>query len=85
MDDPHAEVEIKPQLKPRGSVIKEENPKLSHWLYSGKLQSKSTGSARQTLCLWNIYKVIESSHRRKQTSSDSCGHWGQEHRRVGQD
>ena len=25
--DPHAEVEIKPQLKPRGSVAKEEDPK----------------------------------------------------------
>ena len=29
MDDPHAEVKIKPQLKPRGSVAKEENLKLS--------------------------------------------------------
>ena len=26
----HAEVEIKPQLKPRGSVAKEEDPKPSH-------------------------------------------------------
>ena len=40
VDDPHAEVEIKPQLKPRGSVAKEENPKPSHQLY--KLQIKST-------------------------------------------
>ena len=32
MDDPHAEVEIKPQLKPRGSVAKEEDPKSPHWL-----------------------------------------------------
>ena len=47
VDDPHAEVEIKPQLKPRGSVAKEENPKPSHQLY--KLQIKSTGSTRQTL------------------------------------
>ena len=38
--DPHAEVEIKPQLKPRGSVAKEEDPKPSHQLY--KLQIKST-------------------------------------------
>ena len=28
MDNPHAEVEIKPQLKPRGSVTKEEDPNL---------------------------------------------------------
>ena len=33
-------VEIKPQLKPRGSVAKEEDPKPSHQLY--KLQIKST-------------------------------------------
>ena len=26
MDDPHAEVEIKPQIKPRGGVAKEEDP-----------------------------------------------------------
>ena len=42
MDDSHAEVEIKPQLKPRGSVAKEEDPKPSHQLY--KLQIKSTHS-----------------------------------------
>ena len=40
VDNPHAEVEIKPQLKPRGSVAKEENPKPSHQIY--KLQIKST-------------------------------------------
>ena len=40
VDNPHAEVEIKPQLKPRGSVSKEEDPKPSHQLY--KLQIKST-------------------------------------------
>ena len=27
VDDPHAKVKIKPQLKPRGSVAKEEDPK----------------------------------------------------------
>ena len=52
VDDPHVEVEIKSQLKPRGSVAKEEGPKPSHQLY--KLQIKSTWSAKQTLCLWNI-------------------------------
>ena len=49
MDDPHVEVEIKPQLKPRGSVATEEDPKPSHQMY--KLQIKSTESTRQTLCL----------------------------------
>ena len=51
-DDAQAEVGIKPQLKPRGSVSKEEDPKPSHQLY--KLQIKSTRSTRQPLCLWNI-------------------------------
>ena len=36
VDDPHAEVEIKPQLKPRGSVAKEKDTKPSHQLH--KLQ-----------------------------------------------
>ena len=49
MEDPHVEVKIKPQLKPRGSAAKEEDPKLSHQLY--KLQIKSTRSTKQTLCL----------------------------------
>ena len=40
VDDPHAEVEIKPHLKPRGSVAKEEDPEPSHQLY--KLQIKPT-------------------------------------------
>ena len=56
---------------------KEEDPKHSHQLY--KLQIKSTWSTRKTLCLWNIKKDIESSHRRKHTSFDSWGHWRQEH------
>ena len=80
VDDPHVEVEIKPQLKLRSSVAKEEDPKPSRQLY--KLHIKSTRSTRQTLCLRNIQKVIESSHKR---SSDSYGHWRQEHTGVGPD
>ena len=49
MGDPHVEVETKPQLKPKGSVAKEEDPKPSHQLY--KLQIKSTQSTRQTLSM----------------------------------
>ena len=45
-DDPHAQVEIKPQLKPRAE------PKPSQQLY--KLQTKPTQSTRQILCLQNI-------------------------------
>ena len=44
VDDLHVEVEIKPQMKPRGSVAKEEDPKPSHQMY--KLQIKSTRSTR---------------------------------------
>jgi len=40
VDNPHAEVEIKPQLKPRVSESMEEDPKPSHQLYN--LQIKST-------------------------------------------
>ena len=47
LDDSHAEVGIKPQLKARGSVAKEEDPKRSHRLC--KLQIKSTRSTWQTL------------------------------------
>ena len=49
VDDPYAEVKIKLQLKPRGSVTKEEDPKPSRQLYN--LQIKSTGSTRQTLSM----------------------------------
>ena len=52
VDDPYAEVEIKPQLKPRGSMAKEEDPKPSHQLY--KWPIKSTRSTRQILSLRNI-------------------------------
>ena len=52
VDDPHVEVEIKPQLKPRGSWAKGEDPEPSHQLC--KLQIKSTWSTRQTPCLWNM-------------------------------
>ena len=37
IDVPHEEVEIKPQLKPRGNVAKEKDSKSSHKLYSGRL------------------------------------------------
>jgi len=37
VDNPHVEVEIKPQSKPRGSVAKEEDPKPSHQLYKLKI------------------------------------------------
>ena len=37
VDGPHAGVEIKPQLKLRGSVAKEEDPKPSHQLYKMKI------------------------------------------------
>ena len=44
VEGPHAEVEIKPQWKPRNSVAEEEDLKPSHQLY--KLQIKSTWSTR---------------------------------------
>ena len=52
-DNPHAEVRIKPQLKPRGSVAKGEDPKPSHQLY--KLQIKSHDQLGRH-CDYGIYK-----------------------------
>ena len=54
MGDPHAEEEIKPQLKPRGSVAKEEDPKPSQQLYK-QLQIKSNDQLGR-LCVYGIYK-----------------------------
>ena len=80
MDDPHAEVEIKPQLKPRGNAAKEEDPKSPTSRTSCRLNPHDQ---LHRLCLWNTYKAIESSHKRKHNSSDSCRHCGQEHTGVG--
>ena len=51
MDDPHAEVEIKPQSKPRGSV--EEDPKPSHSYTSCRLNPHDQLGR---LCIYGIYK-----------------------------
>ena len=64
MDDPHAEVEIKPQLKPRGSVTKEEDPKPSHQRY--KLQV-NPHDQRGRLCAYGRYKMSLSTHARENT------------------
>ena len=37
MDDPHAEVDIKPQVKPRGSVAEEEDREPAHHCTSCRL------------------------------------------------
>ena len=51
MDDSQTEVEIKPQLKPRGGVAKED-PKPSHQLYKLKVKSYQLGR----FCVYGIYK-----------------------------
>ena len=51
MDDPHAEMEIKPELKPTGSVAKEEDPKPSHQLYKLKIKYNQLGR----FCVYGIY------------------------------
>ena len=53
MDDPHAEVEIKPRLKPRDSVAKEEDPKPSPKLYSCRLNPHGQPGR---LCVYGIYE-----------------------------
>ena len=54
MEDPHAEVEVKPQLKPRASVAKKEDPKPSHQLYKLKIKSNQLGR----FYVYGIYKRI---------------------------
>ena len=51
VDKPHAEMEIKPQLKPSGSVGKEEDPKPSNRCTNGRLNPHYQVGR---LCLWNI-------------------------------
>ena len=82
MHDPHAEVEIKPQLEPRGSVAKEEDPEPSHQL--GKLQVQSQDQLGRR-GLWTLQEATESAHRRKRARSDSRGQWRQGHTGVGPD
>ena len=49
----HIEVETKPQLKPRGSVAKEEDSNPSHQLYSCQLNPHNQLSR---FCAYGIYK-----------------------------
>ena len=81
VDDPHAEVGIKPEFKPRGRVAEERDRNLPSSCTSCRLDPHDQLGR---LCLW-VHKDTESSHRRKRTSSDSCGHWRQEHRGLGPD
>ena len=67
VDDPHAEVGIKPQLKPKGSVAKEKDPKPSHQLY--KLQIKSTQSLGR-LCVCGIYKRTKIEKKNPKESTE---------------
>ena len=53
MEDSYAEVEIKPQLKPRGSVTKEEDPKPSYQLYSYR---SNLYDQLGILCVYGTYK-----------------------------
>ena len=53
MDNPHAELEIKPQLKPRGSVAKEEDPNFSTRCTSCRLNPHDQLGR---LCVYGIYK-----------------------------
>ena len=54
MDDPHVEVEIKPQLKLMGSVAKEEDPKPSYQVYKLHLNPHDQLSI---LCVDGIIKM----------------------------
>ena len=84
VDDPHAEVAIKPQLKPRGSVAKEEDP---NFPTSCAIFRLNPHDQLGSLCVCGIYRrpLRAPTHKRKCNSSDSCGRWRQEHIGVGSD
>ena len=82
VDDLHAEVEIKPPLKPRAVWLRKKTLNLLTSCTNCRLNPHDQLGR---LCLWNIWKVTESSHKRKHTSSDSRGHWRQKHPGVGPD
>ena len=52
VEDPHPNVEVNSQLKPMGSVTKEEDSKTLPPVV--QLHIKNTHSNRQIMCLWNI-------------------------------
>ena len=53
MDGPHTQVEIKPQLKPRGSVAKEEDPNFPTSCTSCRVNPHDQLGR---LCVYRIYK-----------------------------
>ena len=81
VDNPHAKVEIKPRLKPRGSVAKEEDQNLPTSCAGFRL---SPHDHLGRLCVW-IYKRSLRAPTKENTSSDSCGPGRQEHMGVGPD
>ena len=82
MDNPHAKVEIKPRLKPRGSVAKEEDQKASHSCTNCTL---NLHDKPDRLFVFGIYKRTVRAPTKENTSSDSCGPGRQEHMGVGPD
>ena len=84
VDDPYAQVKIKPQLKPRGLLRK----KIQHLPTTCTSCRLNTHDQLGRLCVYGIYKrTLRASrhiHTNKQTkqkctSSDSCEYWKQEH------
>ena len=53
VDDPRAAVEIESQLKPRGTVVKEEDPKPCHQLYRCRLNPHDQLGR---FCVYGTYK-----------------------------
>ena len=81
VDKPHAEVEIKPQLKPRDSGA-EEDPNLPTSCESCNLDPHNPLSRSTSVSVESIkgrWELPQGKH----TGSDSCGHWRQELTGVG--
>ena len=85
VDDPHGEVEIKPQLNPGAVWLRKKTPNLPTRCTSYRLNPYDELGR---LSVYGIYKrsLRASSHTHtKCSSSGSCGHWRQEYTGVGPD
>ena len=78
VDDSHIEAEIKPQLKHRDSMAKEEDPNASHQLYKWQVKS------RRSTVSYGMYKRTKkaSTKENKLALAPGGGHWRQKYTAV---
>ena len=80
VDDPHAEVEIKPHWNPGEVWLRKKTQNLPTSCTSCRLNPHDQLSR---LCVYGIYKRPLRVPTKENTSPDTCGHWRQEYTGVG--